>query len=80
MAVGELRRFSNRFGAPALIDQESRAFLESGLGYMRLESDEVHERILANQALLRLPLVRSANRLSVGLAEDEWREWLKAGQ
>ena len=80
MAVGELRRFSDRFGAAALIDQESRAFRESGLGYMRLDSDEAFERVLANQGLLRLPLVRSANKLAVGLAEDEWLAWLKPDQ
>lgn len=80
MAVGEMRRFSDRFGAAALIDQESRVFRDSGLGYMRLDSEEAYERILANQALLRLPLVRSANRLSIGLAESEWRDWLKEDQ
>ena len=80
MAAGELRRFSDRFGAAALIDQESRAYRESGLGYMRLDSDEAYERVLGNQGLLRLPLVRTGNRLSIGLAEDEWLAWLKADQ
>jgi arsenate reductase-like glutaredoxin family protein len=80
MAAGELRRFSDRFGAAALIDQESRAFVDSGLGYMRLDSDEAFARVLANQALLRLPLVRSANRFSVGPAQGEWRAWLKVDQ
>jgi len=28
--------------------------------------------------LLRMPLTRSANRLTIGLAEDEWRSWLQA--
>ena len=78
--MGELRRFSDRFGAAALIDQESRAFRDSGLGYMRLDSDEAFEKLLANQALMRLPLVRAANNLSIGLAENEWLAWLKAGQ
>ena len=39
---------------------------------MRLDSDEAFERLVANQGLLRLPLVRTANKLSVGLAEAEW--------
>ncbi|MEP7159149.1 MAG: ArsC/Spx/MgsR family protein [Chloroflexota bacterium] len=80
IAAGELRRFGDRLGAAALIDQESRAYRESGLGYMRLDSDEAYERVLANQGLLRLPLVRAGNRLSIGLAEDEWLAWLKADQ
>jgi arsenate reductase-like glutaredoxin family protein len=78
MAAGELRRFSDRFGGAALIDEESRAFRDGGLGYMRLDSDEAHERVFANQALLRVPLVRVGNKLSIGLAEDEWLAWLKA--
>jgi len=80
MAAGELRRFSERFGAPALIDPESRAYRENGLAYLRMGADEAYERVLANQNLLRLPLVRAGNHLSVGVAEAEWRDWLKGAQ
>jgi arsenate reductase-like glutaredoxin family protein len=80
MAAGELRRFSERFGSAALIDQESRAYRESGLAYMRFDSNEAFERLMANQALLRLPLLRAGNNLSIGPAENDWRAWLKAGQ
>jgi arsenate reductase-like glutaredoxin family protein len=80
MAAGELRRFSERFGAAALIDPESRAYRATGMAYLRMGADEAYERVLANQDLLRLPLVRCGNRLSVGPAEANWREWLKGGQ
>jgi arsenate reductase-like glutaredoxin family protein len=63
-----------------LIDQESRAYRESGLAYMSFDSDEAFERLMANQALLRLPLVRAGHDLSIGLAENAWRAWLKENQ
>ncbi len=43
---------------------------------MRLDDDEIVERLLANQALLRLPLLRAGSRLSVGVDEQAWRAWL----
>jgi hypothetical protein len=27
--------------------------------------------------LLKMPLTRFANRLTIGLADDEWRSWLQ---
>lgn len=50
------------------------------MAFMRLDDDEIVERLLANQALLRLPLLRAGGRLSVGIDEQAWRGWLsKAG-
>jgi arsenate reductase-like glutaredoxin family protein len=76
IAPAELRRFRERFMASALIDPDSRAYRDAGLGYMRLQEDDIFERLLVNQRLIRLPLVRAGARLSVGLAEHEWRAWL----
>ena len=44
---------------------------------MRFESDELFERLLADQQLLALPLVRAGDRLAVGTDEAAWRllEW-----
>lgn len=76
LARGELLRFSQKFGARALIDQESRAFRDVGLGYMQLDEVEAFDRVLTNPRLLRLPLVRAGTRLSFGPAESTWRDWL----
>jgi len=59
--AGELRRFVERLGAAALLDTEGRRFKDLGLGYMHLDADEVAARLLAENALLRLPLVRLGN-------------------
>ena len=76
MALTELRRFAQRFGAAALVDQDSSAYHDAGIAYLRLDEDELLDRVHADQRLLRLPVVRAGDRLSVGLAESEWRGWL----
>jgi arsenate reductase len=78
IAPGELRRFVEKLGAAALIDTESRRYKELGLGYMRLESTEIVERLLADNALLRQPLVRYGLLYTAGPAEATWKAWLAA--
>lgn len=78
IARGELRRFVERLGVGALLDESSKAYRDGGLGYMRLDDGEIVERLLANPALLRLPLVRFGDEVSAGRAEDAWKSWLRA--
>ncbi len=77
-APTELRRFAQRLGARALLDPESRAFRDQGLGYLSMDDGEVLERLLADPRLLRLPLVRAGERFSAGPDETIWRAWLQA--
>jgi arsenate reductase-like glutaredoxin family protein len=79
IARGELRRFVERLGARALLDETSRAYRDGGLGYMRLEDAEIVERLLATPALLRLPLVRFGNDVAVGRDEAAWKALLAGG-
>jgi arsenate reductase (glutaredoxin) len=78
MAVGELRRFAQQFGAKALLDTESARYRELGLAYLSMDDDGAFERLIADQRLLRLPLVRAGDKLSVGVDEAAWRGWLAA--
>ena len=77
MAAGELRRFAERLGAAALLDETSKAYRDGGLGYLSLDDQGIIERLLRDQTLLRLPLVRYANRFTAGPAEAIWTEWLR---
>jgi arsenate reductase-like glutaredoxin family protein len=43
---------------------------------MRLGDDEIVERLLANNALLRLPLVRFGSAVTSGPADATWKGWL----
>ena len=76
IAPGELRRFVVRLGAAALVDETSRAYRDGGLGYLRMDDDEIVERLLADPSLLRLPLIRNGNEVTAGPAEATWRMWL----
>jgi arsenate reductase (glutaredoxin) len=75
-AMGELRRFVQKFGLNALIDRESKRYDELGLRHARMSDDRWMERLSQEPHLLRMPLVRSGNLLSVGLAEADWKAWV----
>jgi arsenate reductase-like glutaredoxin family protein len=72
---GELRRFAQKFGVEALVDRDSRRFVDLGLGAARLSPDRWLEKLAEEPLLLRMPLVRQQQRLTLGNAEATWREW-----
>jgi arsenate reductase (glutaredoxin) len=72
---GELNRFAQKFGVPALIDRESRRFADLGLAAARLDDDRWVEKLAAEPLLLRMPLVRFGRQLTVGDATATWWEW-----
>lgn len=72
---GELRRFVQRFGVAALIDRGSRRFTDLGLGAANLTEERWVEKLALEPLLLRMPLVRYGNHLTVGEAGDTWRSW-----
>jgi arsenate reductase-like glutaredoxin family protein len=74
-SVGELRRFAQKFGVTALVDRESRRFGDLGLGAARLSDDRWLEKLAEEPLLLRMPLVRHQQQLTIGDAEATWREW-----
>lgn len=76
-SLGELKRFSQKFGVRALIDQHSKRFQELGLAHAHLSDERWLEKLADEPMLLKMPLTRSANRLSIGLADTEWRSWLQ---
>jgi len=75
---GELRRFFQKFGAEALVDRGSKRFAELGLA-TAIRGEEWWVATLAEEPkLLRLPLVRCQQRLTVGPADATWKEWVSA--
>ncbi|MDZ7778889.1 MAG: ArsC/Spx/MgsR family protein [Gemmatimonadota bacterium] len=72
---GELRRFFDRFGVDALIDREAKRFRALGLHAAHYGADRWIEIATEEPLILRMPLVRNGKELTVGLAEDTWREW-----
>jgi arsenate reductase-like glutaredoxin family protein len=74
-SLGELRRFAQKFGVRALIDREARRYRELGLGTAAYSDERWLTLLVDEPLLLRMPLVRQGNQLTVGLAESEWRAW-----
>jgi arsenate reductase-like glutaredoxin family protein len=79
MAPAELRRFVERLGARALLDERSNAYRDAGLGHLRMDDAEIVERLLRHVDLLRLPLIRNGNEVTSGRAEATWTGWVKGG-
>jgi arsenate reductase-like glutaredoxin family protein len=76
IAPGELRRFVERLGVRALAETEGRAWRDGGLGFLSMTDDALAERLLADQRLLRLPLVRIGNAVAAGPDEPAWKRAL----
>lgn len=79
IAAGELRRFVEQLGAATVADTDGRAWRDAGLGYLRMDADELAARLLADQRLLRLPLVRVGPRVAAGRDEAAWKRLLSGG-
>jgi len=74
---GELRRFVQKFGSDALVDQNSKRFRALGLHTAYYGDDRWLEILEEEPLILRTPLVRYENRLTVGHEEAVWREWVE---
>ncbi len=74
---GELRRFFQKFGAEELLDRDGKRFQALGLHAAHYGADRWLEIAEEEPDILRTPLVRNGNQLTVGLAEDTWRAWVE---
>ena len=75
-ALGELRRFAQKFGVARLVDRESRRFDELGLRHASYSDDRWLDKLADEPLLLAMPLVRWQHKLTVGLDEATWKEWV----
>ncbi len=73
---GELTRFAQKFGVQALIDKSSRRYAELGLRTARYGDERWMEMLIDEPMLLKMPLVRHGNALTIGAAETTWKSWL----
>ena len=79
-SLGELRRFAQKFGVQALIDRDTRRFSELGLKSALLSDDRWLEKLTLEPLLLRMPLVRHQQQLTVGPAEETWEAWVASAR
>ena len=77
---GELQRFAQKFGVGTLIDKQAKRYLDLGLGAVRYSEDAWLEKLTAEPLVLRIPLTRWQGKVTIGLAEDEWKEWIERAE
>jgi arsenate reductase-like glutaredoxin family protein len=77
-SLGELTRFAQKFGVGALIDSSSRRYEVLGLTSARYSDERWLDRLAEEPMLLKTPLVRWQNKLTIGAAEETWRAWVAA--
>ena len=70
-SLGELRRFADKFGLQSLLDRDSRRYADLGRPVATLE------RLSLEPLLLRMPLVRHQQQLTIGPAEATWKAWIQ---
>ena len=78
MSPGEIKRFVDRFKVAGLLDTESKAYEDAGLRYLRMPDPDLLRRIEKEPKLLKMPLVRAGNKISIGHDEAAWKEMLSA--
>lgn len=72
---GELKRFAQKFGIGALIDSNSARFQDLGLRHARMSDESWLLKLVDEPLLLKVPLVRNGNQLTIGLDEQTWKAW-----
>jgi arsenate reductase len=70
---GELKRFVQRFGVPAVLDPDAPAYREKALQYVSASDDDWIKRMVDDPLVLRLPLLRAGKELAVGDDEEGWQ-------
>ena len=75
-APRELDRFARKFGAESLLDREGKRFRDRGLHVSHLPESRILPLLVDDPLLIRTPLVRYGNEVTVGLEEGKWKAWV----
>ena len=62
------------------MDRESRRFADLGLRTALLSDERWLEKLSLEPLLLRMPLVRYQQQLTIGPAEETWSAWYAASK
>ena len=77
--AAELRHFTDRLGAAALLEADSGGSIGGDAAGVA-DRGALLMRIRADAQLLRLPLVRYGDAVTTGQDEATWRSWLERGR
>lgn len=79
-SLGELRRFAQKFGVGSLIDKNSARYFDLGLQHARMNDDSWLAKLADEPLLLMQPLVRFGQKVTLGLAEADWKAWVASAE
>ena len=74
---GELRKWVERFGVEGVVDRNSAAYRDAGMGYLSAGVDTWLDEFCKQPLLMRLPLVRCGKDLSVGDDPEAWERFVE---
>jgi len=77
-SLGELRRFAQKFGVKSMVDPDSKRYAALGLKAAAYSEERWLDLLTQEPLLLRTPLVREGNRLTIGPALEEWGSWISS--
>ena len=75
MSKGEFRSVCQKEGGiDAMINENCKD--KDALALVKyISEDEREEKLLANQQVLKTPIVRNGNQASIGYAPEAWKSW-----
>jgi arsenate reductase-like glutaredoxin family protein len=71
---GELENISRVIPLEDLIDKESKQFQKRNMQYMVFD---YKEELLEDQLLFKTPIVRNGNKVTVGVNQEVWSDWIQ---
>lgn len=73
LAKGELDNISRKIPLEELIDRDGKQFKKRNMQYMRFD---IEEELLNDPLLLKTPIVRNGNEVTIGYQPEVWKKWI----
>lgn len=74
ISKGELNNICRVIQIDELLDKESKQFKKRNLEFMVYNTEDI---LLDDPLLLKTPIVRNGQLVTVGIQPDTWKEWIK---
>ena len=75
MSKGEYRSVKTAVGGwQAMVNEKAKGYEDCYLPYLAYEED-VDEKILENQGILKTPIVRNGKQATIEVAPEVWKTW-----
>lgn len=76
LSPGELKSVASKVGGmDALIDRDSKRYVDKGLKYSAPTGPRIEALLLEDPLLMKTPVVRRGQDATLGYQPDTWKEW-----